>query len=362
MYRSADTEAWKANSWQRHPWHAERRREPLFHYEGKRTDPLPSLTPASSVGLFIIAKRKNKEVGGLVCFIKVPSVCLHEGSSPPSVCWHHSKLCPLLRLLSEPGRQGQASRCDHSQLQTELSAFSCLASLILLLSWKHKRDKIILPDSVTGKTRPPDDNWDYVITRITSPFSSRDDKPINMSHLNSKTPGWIWIRFFSQSVVAGLKWWEYYQEWKKNKLTCYPVKEVLLLFIQRGGPQLWQNNCAPPSMYECRALKRAQVAKQRIQSTKACNVPVRLHLIAKSMKSSPAQITWSFLPFDNLKLTSIRQQAHTDFMYCSKLNCPQSDWMRCKYLACLTQRGLLLKTAVSPLRNSRASAFSVMYK
>lgn len=58
----------------------------------------------------------KKKVGGLVSFIKVPSVCLHEGSSPPSVCWHHTEFCPPLRLLSEPGRQGQTRRCHHSKL------------------------------------------------------------------------------------------------------------------------------------------------------------------------------------------------------------------------------------------------------
>lgn len=55
----------------------------------------------------------RERVGRLVSFIKVPSACLHEGSLPPSVCWHHTGFCPLLPLLSEPGRQ---SRCHHSKL------------------------------------------------------------------------------------------------------------------------------------------------------------------------------------------------------------------------------------------------------
>lgn len=39
----------------------------------------------------------------------------------------------------------------------------------------------------------------------------------------------------SNSVAVDLKCWEYYQEWKKNKHTCYAVKEVLLRFF-KGRP------------------------------------------------------------------------------------------------------------------------------
>lgn len=67
------------------------------------TAPLAQLAQASSVWMFFMAgrRKKKKKVGGLVYFIKVPSVCLHEGSSPPSVCWHYTELRPLLWLLSD---------------------------------------------------------------------------------------------------------------------------------------------------------------------------------------------------------------------------------------------------------------------
>lgn len=37
---------------------------------------------------------------------------------------------------------------------------------------------------------------------------------------------------WSNSVAVDLKCWENYQEWKKNKQTCYAVKEVLLPFFK----------------------------------------------------------------------------------------------------------------------------------
>lgn len=90
---------------------------------------------------------------GLACFIKVPSVCLHEGSSPPSVCWHHTEFCPLLWLLSEPWRQRQTSRCRHGELGILKGKLSfvfiwtfgfdlafCIWSLILLQGL-HNSDK-----------------------------------------------------------------------------------------------------------------------------------------------------------------------------------------------------------------------------
>lgn len=36
-----------------------------------------------------------------------------RGPSPPSVCWHHTHLCPPLWLPSEAERQEQASQCRH---------------------------------------------------------------------------------------------------------------------------------------------------------------------------------------------------------------------------------------------------------
>lgn len=115
---SADTVAWKANSWQRHPWHAETWWEPLLWANGQLYW-LSSHSGLLSQSVFSLPrgkKIKEKKVGGLVCFIKVPSVCLHEGSSPPSVCWHHTEFCPLPWLLSEPRRHGQVSRWHRGKL------------------------------------------------------------------------------------------------------------------------------------------------------------------------------------------------------------------------------------------------------
>lgn len=106
-YCSADTVAWKANSWQRHPWHAETWGEPLLYCVWQMDN---SIGPVHS-GLLSLTV-----VGGLVCFIKVPSASLHEGYSQPSVCWHHTEFCPLRWLVPEPGRQGQTSRCYYGEL------------------------------------------------------------------------------------------------------------------------------------------------------------------------------------------------------------------------------------------------------
>ncbi len=51
-----------------------------------QTDNSIGLVHSSLLSLTVFHGQEKKKVGGLVCFIKVPSVCLHEGSSPPSVC------------------------------------------------------------------------------------------------------------------------------------------------------------------------------------------------------------------------------------------------------------------------------------
>lgn len=143
-YCTADTVTWKANSWQRHPRHAATRWESLFCHVGKWTTPRACFAQASSVWHLFPQARLKRRVVALVWSIKVPSVCLHEGSSTPSVCWHHTHLRPLLWLPSGFGRQGQTSGCHHRNWAFSLC--ERLAYLILLQGRLHKRQQIDLPN------------------------------------------------------------------------------------------------------------------------------------------------------------------------------------------------------------------------
>lgn len=108
----------------RHPWHAETCWEPLLLENGWLLwfSWHPGLLTHFT---FFMAKRKKK-VDGLVLFYQ-GTICIwvHEGCAPPCACWHHTELCPLQWLLSEPRRQSQTSRWLVVNLDFLLVCYVC---------------------------------------------------------------------------------------------------------------------------------------------------------------------------------------------------------------------------------------------
>lgn len=160
------------------------------------------------------------------------AICMSvRGLFTPSVCWHYTELCPPLSQLSEGRRHvsrvnSALSICHQIKMYFFYNPVGKIISkLVCGIKASNYRLYILWPKDCTSifttrwqQFESSDGEWCRLWRTRTRYFD------LTKSMRFSLTDASLWVLW-----GRGIRWWEDYQDRKKNRQTCYPVKAVLWL-------------------------------------------------------------------------------------------------------------------------------------